>query len=128
VRDWLPADHRVHKEWLGGVIEHVDKYPKYFHPVIKEFQQLIENDSGLYMLIQQMFDEVPKKKPYSRDPTGGRQVRDYQHMLALFNHLLTTAALWNNKGEQVGMVGLPLQAVLDWPMGTPSGFAAFQDP
>ena len=126
--DWLPADHRVHKQWLGGVIDHVDKNPKDFHPVIKEFQQLIENDSRLYMLIQQMFDEVPNKKPYSNDPTGGSQVRDYQHMLALLNHLLTTAPMWNDKGEAVGMVGLPIQAVLDWPMGTPSGFAAFQDP
>lgn len=128
VGDWLPGDHRSHKEWLGGVIDHVDKNPKDFHPVIKEFQKLIENDSRIYMLMQSMFDEIPSKKPYSNDPTGGKQVRDYLHMLELFNHLMTTAPYWNDESKKVGMVGLPIQAVLDWPMGTPSGFAVFQDP
>lgn len=28
----------------------------------------------------------------------------------------------------VGMVGVPINVVLDWPMGTPSGYAAFLDP
>jgi len=80
------------------------------------------------MLMQAMFDEVPHKDHYRKDPTGGNQVRDYMHMLELLNHLLTTAPYWNDKSEKVGMVGLPIQAVLDWPMGTPSGFTAFQDP
>lgn len=113
--------------------------------MIKEFKQVIEDDSRIYMLMQSMFDEVPKKKPYSKDPTGGKQVvwqwqsslhmykliisqRDVEHMLALFNHLMTSAPTWNDNSEKVGMVGLPIQAVLDWPMGTPSGFTVFQDP
>jgi phosphatidylserine decarboxylase len=49
-------------------------------------------------------------------------------MLQLFNHLITTAPSWNDKGDRMGMVGLPINAVLDWPMGTPSGFALFLDP
>ncbi|KAK3061807.1 hypothetical protein LTS18_005390, partial [Coniosporium uncinatum] len=129
VGDWLPTDHRSHREWLDMVISKVDQNPKNFHPVIKEFKEIIEGDSRIYMLFNSMFDELPAKKPYNKDPSGNSsQVRDYMHMLELFNHLLTTAPHWNTASNKTGMVGLPIQAVLDWPMGTPSGYTAFQDP
>jgi phosphatidylserine decarboxylase len=48
-------------------------------------------------------------------------------MLAVFNYLLTTAPTWGDKSARMGLVGLPINAVLDWPMGTPSGFALFLD-
>ncbi|KAJ9618418.1 hypothetical protein H2203_009014 [Taxawa tesnikishii (nom. ined.)] len=101
---------------------------KELHPVMKEFKDLIEGSTRIYLLCNGMFDEIPKKKPYSNDPTGNKQIRDYQHMLQVLNHLLTTAPHWSTKEEKVGMVGLPINAVLDWPMGTPSGFAFFLDP
>jgi len=44
------------------------------------------------------------------------------------NHILTTAPCWNDKSERLGLVGLPFQALFDWPMGTASGFAVFLDP
>ena len=125
---WLPQDHRVHKEWLGGIIDHVDKNPKDLHPVLKEFKELIEGDTRTYLLFSSMFDQVPRKNPYSKDPTGHRQVRDYEHMLQLLNHILTTAPSWSDKSHKVGLVGLPINALLDWPMGTSSGFAVFLDP
>lgn len=128
VGNWLPQDHRVHKEWLGGIVDHVDQNPKDLHPVLKEFKELIEGNTRIYLLFSSMFDQIPKKHPYSKDPNGHRQVRDYEHMLQLLNHLLTTAPSWSEKSEQVGMVGLPVYALLDWPMATPSGFAAFLDP
>src|ERR1700733_5449425 len=59
---------------------------------------------------------------------AGFHLRSNQHMLQLLNHLMTTAPTWNNKSARMGMVGLPINAVLDWPMGTPSGFALFLDP
>ncbi|KAF2156510.1 phosphatidylserine decarboxylase family protein [Myriangium duriaei CBS 260.36] len=128
VGDWLPKDHRAHREWLGRVVDHVDNNPQDFDPVIKEFKQVIEGDTRIFMLVQSMFDEIPNKKPYGSDPAGGSQVRDYEHMLSLLNHLMTTAPIWTDSANNVGMVGLPIQALLDWPMGTPSGFAVFQDP
>lgn len=128
VGDWLPGDHRVHKEWLGGIIEHVEKNPKDLHPVLEEFKTLIETNTRVYMLIQSMFEQIPNKKPYISDPTGHKQIRDYEHMLQLLNHLITTAPHWNDRSHRVGMVGVPINAIFDWPMGTPSGFAFFLDP
>lgn len=129
VGDWLPNDHRAHRAWLGGVINHVDNNPKQLHPVVQEFRDLIENNARVYLLVQSMFEQIPHKKPYNADPTGQtKQMRDYQHMLEVLNHLLKTAPHWSNASEEAGMVGLPINAVLDWPMGTPSGFAFFLDP
>lgn len=75
-----------------------------------------------------MFDQVPNKKPYTNDPTGRAQIRDYHHLLQVLNHLITTGPTWTDKAERVGMVGVPISAALDWPMGTASGFAFFLDP
>lgn len=111
------------------MINHVDKNPKELHPVIQELRDLIENNARVYLLVQSMFEQIPNKKPYNADPSGQtKQMRGYQHMLEVLNHLLTTAPHWSNASENAGMVGLPVNAVLDWPMGTPSGFAFFLDP
>ena len=124
----MPASHSAHREWLGGVIKHVDNNEKKFQPVIEEFKELIESNTRVYMLIEGMFREVPHKKPYNEDPTGHPEIRDYIHFLQVLNHLITTAPSWTDKAHRVGLVGLPINALLDWPMGTPSGYAAFLDP
>src|SRR4051794_20393200 len=90
VGDWLPRDHRVHKDWLDGVIKHVDENPKDLHPVLKEFENLINTNARIYMLINQMFEEIPKKKPYNDNPEGHKQLRDYKHFLELLNHILVS--------------------------------------
>lgn len=74
------------------------------------------------------FDEIPVKKPYNKDPTGHKQIRDYHHMLEILNFTFTTAPHWTDAAANVGMVGVPMNAIFDFPMGTPSGYAAFLDP
>ncbi|KAF2671554.1 hypothetical protein BT63DRAFT_384084 [Microthyrium microscopicum] len=129
VGNWLPNDHRVHDKWLSEVIDHVGQNPKNLHPVLQEFEKLIENNTRVYLLVQSMFQQVPKKAPYNKDPTGSfARIKDYKHMLHVLNHLMTTAPTWTDKADRMGMVGLPINAIFDWPMGTPSGFALFLDP
>jgi len=125
---WLPSDHRVHKNWLDNIIKKAETDPKDLHPVLKEFKKLIEENTRIYLLVNSMFEEIPTKKPYNQDPVGHKQVRDYPHMLELFNHILTHAPEWSDSEYGIGMVGTPVNAILDWPMGTPSGFAFFLDP
>ncbi|KAL4802432.1 Phophatidylserine decarboxylase-domain-containing protein [Aspergillus unguis] len=128
VGHWMPPNYDAHHKWLGGVIAHVDSNEKELHPVLKEFQHLIESNTRVYLLIASMFAEVPKNRHYCTDPTGCAQIRDYPHMLQVLNYLLTTAPSWNDFSMEVGLVGLPINAVLDWSMGTPSGYAAYLDP
>jgi phosphatidylserine decarboxylase len=90
---------------------------------MQELQELIESDPTLYMYFHLMFSQVPKSPPYNRTPAGAPQVRDYRHMIKLINHILGTAPVFN----LTGFVGFPINAIIDWPMGTPAGVAAFLD-
>ncbi|KAK5994146.1 L-tryptophan decarboxylase [Cladobotryum mycophilum] len=126
---WLPADHRVHREFLRRVTSHADANPRQqLSPAIQEFKDLIEADPRFYMLFTLMFEEIPNKWPYFRDPTGTKQIRDYSHMLLVLNHIVTRAPEWTDAAESVGMVGVPMCAILDYPMGTMAGNTAFQIP
>jgi phosphatidylserine decarboxylase len=125
---WLPADHRVHREYMRRVTKYADENPKELTPVLQEFKEFIETTPRVYMYFVQMFEEIPQKQPYQNDPTGTPQLRDYQHMLQVLNHIFSTAPEWTDAAESVGMVGVPLCAIFDYPMGTPSGYAAFLDP
>lgn len=118
---WLPADHRVHRQYLADVVQHVDsgKTSPTLTPALEEFRQLIEGNSRVYMYFVQMFDEVPNKEPYLRDPRGHKQVRDYEHMLQVLNHIVTRAPEWTETAATMGVVGVPMCAVFDYPMGTP---------
>ncbi|KAK3937161.1 hypothetical protein QBC46DRAFT_268149 [Diplogelasinospora grovesii] len=126
---WLPADNRVHREWLGRHVDHVDRHGEQkLIPVLQEFKELIEGNSRIYMYFSEMWDEVPHKPPYNKDPTGGSQIRDYKHMLQVLNHVFGRAPEWTDAAASVGMVGVPMCAIFDYAMGTPSGHAAFLDP
>ncbi|MCL1501288.1 phosphatidylserine decarboxylase family protein [Xanthomonas nasturtii] len=126
VGQWLPSDQHVMDTWLSTLVSEVDAdtlkgSPRPLHPVIEDFKALIERDAQIYMLFHQMFAQVPHKPPYNRDPTGKPQVRDYHVMLKLFNAIMTRAPEFN----KTGLVGFPINAILDWPMGTGSGVSAF---
>ncbi len=118
---WLPSDQVFLDKWLEGIIERTHTEQRPLHPVIAEFQDLIEGDPQVFMLFHQMFEQIPGKAPYNRDPAGRAQVRDYRHMLQLLNTILTHAPEFNRSG----LVGCPINTIFDWPMGTAAGFAAF---
>jgi phosphatidylserine decarboxylase len=121
VGEWLPSDRAFLDAWLAAIIQRTHAEQRALHPVIAEFRDLIESDSQVFMLFHLMFEQVPKKSPYNKDPAGEPQVRDYRHMLQILNTVLTHAPEFN----QSGLVGCPINAIFDWPMGTAAGFAAF---
>jgi phosphatidylserine decarboxylase len=121
VGEWLPSDHAFLSRWLGEMIEKTRAEPKPLHPVIADLQKLIESDAEIFMLFSQMFEQVPHRPPYDKDPTGKPQVRDYPHMLQLLNTIMTHAPEF----DRTGLVGCPINSILDWSMGTSAGMAAF---
>ena len=75
---WLPKDQNVLESWLNKKIAKAKARNRKFEdwaPVIQEFRQLIETDAEIWMGFHQMFDQVPEKPPYNKDPTGKCQVR-----------------------------------------------------
>ncbi|MCB0069221.1 MAG: phophatidylserine decarboxylase associated domain-containing protein, partial [Caldilineaceae bacterium] len=121
VGKWLPSDQAFLDRWLAKQLQAVRENPQPLQPVVQEFQDLIESDAELFMYFHQMFEELPRSAQFLTTPTGDPQVRDYKEMLALISAILTTAPEFN----KTGLVGFPINAILDWPMGTEGGFAAF---
>jgi phosphatidylserine decarboxylase len=121
VGEWLPSDQAFLDKWLEAIIQKSIAEEKALHPVIADFQHLIENDPEIFMLFNQMYEQVPKKSPYNKDPTGFPQVRNYRQMLQMLNTIMTHAPEFNESG----LVGCPINALFDWSMGTAAGFAAF---
>jgi phosphatidylserine decarboxylase len=118
VGEWLPSDQQVLRQWLDGLIAKADAGGDApLLPVVEEFRQLIERDPEVYMLFAFMLTQAP----YKRTPAGKPQVKTVDHMLELFNHVMTHAPEY----DDTGLVGFPINAILDWAMGTPAGFAAF---
>lgn len=121
VGKWLPSDKVVFDQWLTGVVAGTESLNEPLAPVIRELKELIEGDPQLYMLFNQMFDQVPRKRSFSKDPAGNPQIKNYHQMLQVMNRILTLAPEFNT----TGLVGFPINAVLDWPMGTSSGTTVF---
>ena len=118
---WLPDSQNDLEAWLAGHRERVAAKGGHvpLHPVIAEFQALIDSDPVVRMYLNEMIAQVPRNRQYSK-----RHLESVQQMLQLINEVLTMAPEYS----QDAMVVLPLGAILDWTMGTPAGFAAFRDP
>ena len=115
---WLPHQDAL-EDWLEGLVREVrDKTDEVtLHPVIEEFRELIDRDPIVRMYLTQMIEQVPHAKRYSK-----RHLESVDQMLLLINEVIGRAPEYN----ETGLVGVPLNAVLDWCMGTPAGFAAFR--
>ncbi len=121
VGKWLHSDQVILNKWLSDLIKDVEKKTTPLLPVVQEFKDLIENDAELFMLFHLMFSQIPHKPIFNRDPLGKPQVKSYLVMIYLINRIITTSPEFN-KSE---LVGVPINAILDWPMGTKAGHSAF---
>ncbi|MBV9315321.1 MAG: phosphatidylserine decarboxylase family protein [Pseudonocardia sp.] len=117
---WLPDSQDDLEAWLAGHRERVEAKGEHvvLHPVLTEFQALIDTDPVVGMYINRMIAQVPQTKRYRK-----RHLESVPQMLRLINEVLTMAPEFGDP-----MVTTPLGAILDWTMGTPAGFAAFRDP
>jgi phosphatidylserine decarboxylase len=116
---WLPHQD-VLEEWLEGLVSEVQAKGdgEATHPVIEEFRSLIDRDPVVRMLITQMIEQVPHTRQYRK-----RHLQSVDQMLLVIDEVIGRAPEYNESG----LVGCPLNAVLDWCMGTPAGFAAFRN-
>lgn len=71
--------------------------------------------------------DICYRRPYQTDPAGHKQIRDFDHLLQVLNHIMGQGPHFTEHQAQVGLVGVPMNATLDWPMATPSGYALFLD-
>ena len=119
VGQWMPSDQETLNQWLMKIMTRAEADTGPLLPVVDDFRRYIETDARAYMVFTQMFDQVPDSMTTS--PTGLPQVRDYRHMLRLFNVIMTHAPEF----DETGLVGFPFNAILDWSMDTTGGWAGF---
>ncbi|KAI4143027.1 MAG: hypothetical protein L6R39_004734 [Caloplaca ligustica] len=82
---------------------------------------MIEGDALIRHLLVRMFQEIPHDPPFEMDPSGNLQVRNYEEMLRRLDEIITRAPDFSSTAT----AGFPINALLAWPMATPSGKAAF---
>ncbi len=127
--NWLPSGPKAHAAWLEELKQDVKKTREkrlkadgespYKHPVIQEFRDLIDNDPIIWMYLTQMIDQVPG---YYRINPGGGYLESIDQMLELLDEILGRAPKYSTSE----LVGFPINAILDWTMGMPAGFAVFR--
>jgi phosphatidylserine decarboxylase len=115
---WLPHQDDL-EDWLEGLVEHVRAKPggAELRPVIREFRELIDRHPVVRMYLTEMIEQVPHARAYRK-----RHVESVDQLLRLIDEIIGRAPEYS----ETGLVGCPLNAVLDWCMGTPAGFAAFR--
>ncbi len=121
---WMDSDQELFERWMEGYIPLENGIDDGLHPALRQFSAIVSSDPLLNLLFSEMFKQVPEGPPYHEDPRGGPRVEDFQHMLRLFNQLISQAPEY----DETVMAGLPLHAMLNWVMGTKSGFCAFLHP
>lgn len=118
VGGWLPPTQEALEAWLAARVAKAAENAKELHPVIQEFRNLIDTDPIVRLYVTEMITQVPMTKPYEE-----RHLQSVDQMLELINDVITEAPEYN----QTELVGAPLNAIIDWTMGTPAGFAAYRN-
>ncbi|XP_067028411.1 uncharacterized protein [Acropora muricata] len=153
VGQWLPSDpNKVLDEWLDNLIKKVEADPIYrrklqalearhppdeseesaekatfksssltlsvkccpLHEPVEKLVEAILSDPEINMFFHQMFKQ-------QHDSSKGAKIRSWRKMIVLIDHIMTTAPEFN----ETALVGFPINAILNWPMQTTAGFAAF---
>ena len=119
---WMPKDPKIIKQWLEKLKTKADLDPKSkkLEPLIIAFKNEVEKDATLHMQYTQMFTEATESKlGHSLPPV---HVETYQQMFYLVNYIMTH---YTPPYSRDGLVGFPINAILNWAMGTKNGYAAF---
>jgi phosphatidylserine decarboxylase len=125
---WLPHHQATLTTWVNRLIESAEHASagKEPHPVISEFRDLIDRDPVVRMYLTQMIEQAPVvKRPADPRLFFPVNLRSLDQLLRLLDHVLGQSLPFG--GSEFPFVGFPINAILDWCMGTPVGNAAFRN-
>lgn len=125
VGGWLPSNPELLRKWVVKLMLKPVADPSDYVQPIRDIQHLVACTPSLQITTQAMFTEARGYDP--DDPTGAPALTSWSQFLGILNNIMTTAPefIVNKKGEAQGLVGFPINALLDWPMGTYSGYSTF---
>ena len=96
------------------------------HNVVNELRTLIESIPELSKQVDQMFEQRHEDQRLAEYPLDRPKVDNYQGFLEAIDGLLTRAPEYND--GDLGLIGLPFSAIINWPLGTESGIQFFTNP
>mmetsp|Transcript_20173 Transcript_20173/g.26011 ORF Transcript_20173/g.26011 Transcript_20173/m.26011 type:complete len:162 (-) Transcript_20173:37-522(-) len=94
---------------------------------------MIHQDETMLNITNKMFSDAARRE--SETPIGTASVKDLDEFLVLLNHIFTTVTpeftiCLNDATSSLdpcGLIGFPINALLDWPMATSSGYVVFSN-
>ncbi|TKA31416.1 hypothetical protein B0A50_02262 [Salinomyces thailandicus] len=128
---WLPNNNTAIQQWVSvKASEARSKHNGTLDPVIQAFKHAVDSRPDLARYADQMFVEVPDKykSPYNETPSGTPELRNFADFLVLLDHIIHQGPDFYNKVDPPtakDVVGFPINAALDWPMGTTAGYEFF---
>ena len=128
---WLPRDPRETERFIRRLKKHASKHPRPLIPPIAAFRQMVYSDPVLYGNVEAMFAEayrLKKRTPLDWEP----EPQTFEDFLVLLNAIMSTApeAYQTGRGKKqtdAGLIGFPINALLDWPMATVFGYDVFSN-
>lgn len=117
VGKWLPSDRTFLNSWIEKKIIQAKANKLELHPAIVDLGKAIYSDPILYMSFTSMYDEIPQGY--------NEPVKNFDTMLLVMNQILNEAPCYSVMENNIGLVGFPINAILDWAMGTSGGYVAF---
>lgn len=128
---WLPKDPKHVGNWIRKLKQIVAERPCDLIEPIKEFQEMVYSDPVLSANVSMMFSEAyfrEKTTPLGWEP----EVKNFDEFLKLLNAIMTTApeCFYSNQHhhkQASGLIGFPINALLDWPMATTAGYDVFSN-
>ena len=117
--EWLPTNENVLASFRKELAVHgkTRQMDKVLFPVVKDLALLINDDSILRMYFNQAINQA-----LHAGYALGYSTTD--ELISLINGVMTYAPPYSTSE----LVGCPLNALLDWPMCMPAGFALFRSP
>lgn len=126
--DWL-VDESYVRGWIVQLKEKAAsaRLSEYALP-IRQLREMVSDDPVLSSSVNAMFIEASYYSPTT--PIGTPDVENWDEFLGLLNQIVTMAPQFyvDSEGKALAMVGFPINAILDWPMGTAAGYAIFSNP
>ena len=128
---WLPRDPREVERWIQKLRKRAREHARPLIPSIAAFQQMVYSDPVLYANVQGMFaeaDRLKKRTPLDWEP----EPQTFEDFVVLLNEIMFTApeAYQTGRGKKqdaAGLIGFPINALLDWPMATVFGYDVFSN-
>ncbi|KAJ4407099.1 hypothetical protein N0V82_010001 [Gnomoniopsis sp. IMI 355080] len=120
---WLPKNRHVIASWVAKKAEECKNTNDALDPSLEVFQKLVNGDPKLQKLANDMFTEASTH--YPQDPVGNCAIQNFEQFLYATNNIIKSGPQWYDKKQPataMGMIGFPINALLDWPMGTASGY------